>query len=120
MRAVNLLPRDEQRDRLAGRRTPVLVAVGGIVLITIAAAFLGHSASRSATREQGELDSVNASIARLPGARQPVASSDLISRERIDRTAARAVFPELEMEVLEVLAVGGARADGAERLSPGN
>ncbi len=42
MRAVNLLPQDERRKGLEeGARTPLLLAAGGVVLVTIAATFVG-------------------------------------------------------------------------------
>jgi Tfp pilus assembly protein PilN len=88
MRAVNLLPRDERQARLEGKRAPLLVAVGGIVVVTAAAVFLGHSASSSTSEKQTQLDSVEAAIARLPKAAAPTVSTSAIAQERNDRVAA--------------------------------
>lgn len=88
MRAVNLLPRDEQRTRLEGKRTPLLVAAGGISAVTAAAVVLGFSASGAADDRRAELQSVEAAIARLPRAPKAVVSQGALTRERSDRIAA--------------------------------
>jgi hypothetical protein len=88
MRAVNLLPRDEPRARLEGKRPSVLAAVGGMGVVTVAAVLLGLSASGAADDKKDELASVKAAIARLPRTEQPVVSSGLITQERTDRIAA--------------------------------
>src|SRR5438132_9371924 len=88
MRAVNLLPQDDRPARLEGRRTPLLVALGGFVLVSVGAFLVGHSASSSVGEKKAALESVNAQIAKLPKAQRPVASSSLISQERSDRIAA--------------------------------
>jgi Tfp pilus assembly protein PilN len=88
MRAVNLLPREEQRKRLEGTRTPLLVAAGGIAAATTAAVVLGLSASGAADERRTELQSIEAAIARLPRAPEPAVSQGVLSQERADRVAA--------------------------------
>ncbi len=91
MRAVNLLPRDLERQRSEGR-TPLFVAVGGVAVVTIAAVFLAISASGQISNERSQLDSVEAAIAQLqtttPSASPAV--SGLVAQERTDRVAALA------------------------------
>jgi Tfp pilus assembly protein PilN len=110
MRAVNLLPRDEQAVRLEGTRVPFLVAVGGIAAVTAAFGVLGFSASGTASDHQAELAAVEASIARLPKAPEPAVSQGVLTQERSDRTIAlsaalssRIAFDRLLREVSLVL-----------------
>jgi Tfp pilus assembly protein PilN len=90
MRAVNLLPRDETRVQLEGARTASLLAVGGLVLVTVVTAALAVSAARSAADSKAELDAVKAAIAKLPRAPKPVVSQGVLARERTDRVSALA------------------------------
>ena len=55
MRAVNLLPGDEQRTRLGDKRAPVLVGAGGVAVVTICAFLLAHSASSGLGGKRAEL-----------------------------------------------------------------
>jgi Tfp pilus assembly protein PilN len=129
MRAVNLLPRDEHRARLEGKRAPVLVAAGGIGVVTVAAALLGLSASGSAGDKRAELKSVNAAIARLPKAQEPTVSNGTIAQERTDRIAAlsaalstRIPFDRLFRQIAAVLPedawLTGLKATAPTSLSP--
>jgi Tfp pilus assembly protein PilN len=129
MRAVNLLPRDEHRARLEGKRTPVLVAAGGIGVVTVAAVLLGLSASGSAGDKRAELKSVNAAIARLPKAQEPTVSNGTIAQERTDRIAAlsaalstRIPFDRLFRQIAAVLPedawLTGLKATAPTSLSP--
>jgi Tfp pilus assembly protein PilN len=129
MRAVNLLPRDEHRARLEGKRTPVLVAAGGIGVVTVAAVLLGLSASGSAGDKRAELKSVNAAIARLPKAQEPTVSNGTIAQERTDRIAAlsaalstRIPFDRLFRQIATVLPedawLTGLKATAPTSLSP--
>jgi Tfp pilus assembly protein PilN len=88
MRAVNLLPRDEQRTRLQGSRTSLLVLAGGLTVVTVAAAMLGLSASSTADEKRSELQAIEAAIARLPKPAKPAVSSGTLTQERTDRIAA--------------------------------
>ena len=90
MRAVNLLPRDEQRARIEGARTPFLIAAGGIVFVTIVAALLSFSAAGSADDQKAQLADVESAIANLPKAPQSEVSQGTLIRERADRTNALA------------------------------
>jgi Tfp pilus assembly protein PilN len=129
MRAVNLLPRDEHHARLEGKRTPVLVAAGGIGVVTVAAVLLGLSASGSAGDKRAELKSVNAAIARLPKAQEPTVSNGTIAQERTDRIAAlsaalstRIPFDRLFRQIAAVLPedawLTGLKATAPTSLSP--
>jgi len=88
MRAVNLLPRGEQRTRLQGKRTPLLVVVGGVAAATAGAAMLAFTASGAADDRRAELAEVEASIARLPKVHEPAVSQSALTQERSDRIAA--------------------------------
>jgi Tfp pilus assembly protein PilN len=88
MRAVNLLPRDQARPRLEGRRTPLLAAAGGMLVVALASFALAHSASKTEGDRRAEADSVRALIARLPAARTPTVSTSSIAQERSQRLAA--------------------------------
>jgi Tfp pilus assembly protein PilN len=88
MRAVNLLPRDEQQARFEGKRTPLLVLAGGVAAVTAAAVMLGLSASGAADDKRAQLQSVEAAIARLPRAPKPAVSQGTLTQERTDRIAA--------------------------------
>jgi Tfp pilus assembly protein PilN len=89
MRAVNLLPRDLERQRGEGGKAPLFVAAGGIAAVTAAAAMLFLAASGSIADQQSRLDSLEASIARIPNAGgQPAVAPGAIAQERADRVAA--------------------------------
>jgi len=77
VRAVNLLPADEQRPRLQGARVPALLVAGGLA-----------SASARADDERGRLAEVEAAIAALPAAPTPAVSQVALAKERSDRLAA--------------------------------
>jgi Tfp pilus assembly protein PilN len=88
MRAVNLLPRDEQKARSEGRRAPLLVLAGGLGAVTVAAVMLGVSASSGTSDKRAELERVQAAIARLPKPAQPEVSTGALTQERTDRIVA--------------------------------
>jgi Tfp pilus assembly protein PilN len=88
MRAVNLLPRDVERQRSEGGRAPLLVASGGIAAVTAAAIVLFISASGSIDDERARLESVEAAITRITDSGQPALVPGAIARERTDRVAA--------------------------------
>lgn len=90
MRAVNLLPRDEQRARIEGARTPFLIAAGGVVFVTIVAALLSFSSAGSADDQKAQLADVENAIANLPKAPQSEVSQGTLVRERADRVNALA------------------------------
>ena len=111
MRAVNLLPSDEQRKTLEeGARTPLLLAAGGIAVITVVAMFLASTASGSVDLQHSELDAVEAAIADLPMAAESVLSQGALTQERSDRITAlsaalagRVAFDRLLREISFVL-----------------
>ena len=63
MRAVNLLPRDEQKAKVEGGRAPLLVLAGGIAAVTAAAVMLGLSASGIADEQKSQLSLVGLWVA---------------------------------------------------------
>ena len=90
MRAVNLLPRDEQRARLDGAKAPFLIAAGGIVLVTVLAALLSFSAAGAADEHEARIADVESALAELPKAPQSEVSQGTLVRERADRVNALA------------------------------
>ena len=91
MRAVNLLPQDERRKSLKeGARTPLLLAAGGIALVTLAATFFASLASVSASGSRSSVDSVEAAIAALPQPAEQAVSESMLIQERSDRVSALA------------------------------
>lgn len=88
MRAVNLLPQAEQRARLEGTRTPLLVVAGGVAAVTTAAVMLAMSASGAADEKKAELAAVEATIAGLPVAPDAAVSQPVLLQERRDRIGA--------------------------------
>ena len=88
MRAVNLLPRDVERQRSDGGRAPLLVAAGGIAAVTAAAIVLFISASSSVDDQRAELESIEAAIARITDSSQSALVPGAVARERTDRVAA--------------------------------
>jgi Tfp pilus assembly protein PilN len=91
MRAVNLLPQDAQRKGLnEGARTPLLLAAGGIALVTIVAAFLASVASMNASASRSDVDSVDAAITALPKPPEQAVSQNMLIQERSERVSALA------------------------------
>jgi Tfp pilus assembly protein PilN len=88
MRAVNLLPRDLARERARSGRLPALVAAGGAAAVTTFAAVAFMSASGSVADQRSQLESVEAAIARIPQAAEPVVAPGTVTQERSDRAAA--------------------------------
>jgi Tfp pilus assembly protein PilN len=91
MRAVNLLPRDAERQRSEGGRAPLLVAGGGVAAVTAAAVVLFMSASGSIDDQRAQLDSVEAAIGRVGDGGRPALAPGAIAQERTDRVAALSV-----------------------------
>jgi Tfp pilus assembly protein PilN len=137
MRAVNLLPQDERRKGLEeGARTPLLLAAGGIVLVTIAATFVGSMASMSASGTRSDVDSVEAAIAALPTPPEQAVSQNMLVQERSERVSALAqaltgrvsfdrlfrqisyVFPE-DAWLTQLDATAPATGDPAAAVAPG-
>ncbi|CAN5254866.1 hypothetical protein BH20ACT13_BH20ACT13_15300 [soil metagenome] len=110
MRAVNLLPRDEQRERLQGARLPLFGAVGGVVVVTAFAMFLASSATGSANERRSELRALEVALVALPKAQGSAVSQGSLVRERSDRMTAlsaaltaRVPFDRLLREISFVL-----------------
>ena len=110
MRAVNLMPRDEYRARLSTGRLPVLVAGGGVVLVTAVAFMLATSASSGASQARSDLEAVEAQLAALPRSTGSAVSQGMLMQERSDRVAAlsaalgsRTAFDRLLREISYVL-----------------
>ena len=79
-----------ERQRSDGGRAPVLLVGGGVAAVTAAAVVLFMSASGSVSEQRSQLESVEASIARIPAAGQPAVAPDTIAQERTDRVTALA------------------------------
>jgi Tfp pilus assembly protein PilN len=90
MRAVNLMPRDERRERLEMGRLPLFAAAGGVVAVTAAAFLLASSASSSADETKAELQAIEAAIEQLPTAPDSEVSVGTLVQERSNRVAALA------------------------------
>jgi Tfp pilus assembly protein PilN len=90
MRAVNLMPRDERRERLEMGRLPLFAAVGGVVAVTAMAFLLASSASSSADETKAEIQAVEAAIEQLPKAPDTEVSTAALVQERSNRVAALA------------------------------
>jgi len=103
MRAVNLLPRDLERQRSDGGRAPVLLAAGGVAAVTAAAIVIFMSASGSVSDQRSQLESVEASIARIPAAGQPAVAAGTIAQERTDRVTALAAAMSTRVPVDRLL-----------------
>ena len=88
MRAVNLLPRDLERQRGEGNRAPLFVLAGGLAAMTAVAAVLFVSASGSVSDQRTALELVEASIAQVPSPGRPAVAPSMIAQERADRVAA--------------------------------
>ena len=74
MRAVNLLPQDEQPRSFAAYRGVAFGAGGGVALVSVALAALTISAGGAIQQQRAERDSLNAELAALPPA--PVDQSE--------------------------------------------
>ena len=68
MRAVNLLPRDEQPRSFAANRGVAFGAGGGVALVSVALAALMIGAGGAIQQQSAERDSLNAQLAALPPA----------------------------------------------------
>ena len=90
MRAVNLLPHDLDRQRSDRGRASILLAGGGVAAVTAVAVVLFMSASGSVSDQRSQLESVEASIARIPATGQPAVAPGTIAQERTDRVTALA------------------------------
>jgi Tfp pilus assembly protein PilN len=87
MRAVNLLPRDTDVVRSAGKAKLALAAAGGIAAVTVLAGVLGMSASGQVDEQRASLELTEAAIARIPARDQGPVLPDM-SSERSNRLAA--------------------------------
>ena len=90
MRAVNLLPRDVERERSGASRLPLFLAAGGFAAVTAGSVLLFVSASGSISDQRARLDSLESTLARTPRTGQPAVAADVIAQERTDRVAALA------------------------------
>ena len=90
MRAVNLLPRDEQRERLQGARVPLFAAAVGVIAVTAFSMFLASSAAGDVSDRRTELQAVEAAIRALPRSEEQSVTQGTLVRERSDRVAALA------------------------------
>lgn len=89
MRAVNLLPGDEQRKGLElGSRLPLFGAAAGVVLVTVVAMLLASTASSTADEQRSQLAAVEAEIDAIPTNAEPAVSQGTLVQERSDRIAA--------------------------------
>ena len=100
MRAVNLLPRDEQRERLQSARTSLFIAGGGVIVATAFAMFLASSASGDASDSRAELQAVETEIANLPKVADAVVTHGAIVRsarieQRRSPLRSRREFPSI-------------------------
>jgi Tfp pilus assembly protein PilN len=68
MRAVNLLPRDEQPRSFAANRKVAFGAAGGVALVSVALTALMIGAGGAIQQQNAERDSLNAQLAALPRA----------------------------------------------------
>lgn len=89
MRAVNLLPRDLGGTGTgSARRLPLVVAGGGVAVVTVLFAFLFLSASGAVDETQAELAVTRSALAAIPKPGDEAASSGVVVQERADRVAA--------------------------------
>ena len=110
MRAINLLPREEQRQGLGGARVPLLAAACGAAMVVVFAVVLVVSASGAADGLQADLEAVEAAIAAVPRGPDQAVSQATLAQERSDRVAAlaaalsnRVAFDRLFREISYVL-----------------
>ena len=90
MRAVNLLPRDSESSRSENSRAPLLIAGGGIVMVTVATVVLALSTAATIDEKRDELAATEAAIAAVPTQGRSAPTSAVIVQERTDRTVALA------------------------------
>jgi Tfp pilus assembly protein PilN len=76
MRAVNLLPREEQPRSFAAMRGVAFGAAGGIALVTVTLTALMIGAGGSIQQQNAERDALNAQLAALPHAAVDQQESD--------------------------------------------
>lgn len=89
MRAVNLLPRDAERTGAgSGRRLPLMVAGGGIAVVTALCVFLFLSASGAVGDTRAELALTESALAAIPKPGDESAPPGIVVQERADRVAA--------------------------------
>lgn len=91
MRAVNLLPRDHDRQPSDRGRLPIVVAAGGLVLVTAVTAFLVMSASSEVSDQRSQLESLEAPAPQGPSADDQAAAfanGVVAAQERANRVAA--------------------------------
>jgi Tfp pilus assembly protein PilN len=84
MRAVNLLPRDEKRQRTQPGAV-VLTAVLGGVLVTALLAGLFLMTSSKVSDRQANVDALSAELAAIPPAPQPTADTSGLESEKSER-----------------------------------
>src|SRR6266540_575487 len=87
MRAVNLLPRDDRRQRRAGRgNDPRLIGgVAGTVLVTAILAAWFLTASGGVAKNQDRLDAVSSELASTPVPRPSAPGSSQLEQEKSAR-----------------------------------
>ncbi len=90
MRAVNLLPRDDKRQRRAGRgNDPRLIGgVAGTVLVTAILAAWFLTASGGVAKNQERLDAVSSELAATPVPRPSAPGSSQLAQEKSARVTA--------------------------------
>jgi Tfp pilus assembly protein PilN len=92
MRAVNLLPRDEQPRSFAAMRGVAFGAAGGIALVTVTLTALMIGAGGSIQQQTAERDALNAQLAALPHA--------AVDQQETDTNAALASEKNLRITAL--------------------
>jgi Tfp pilus assembly protein PilN len=90
MRAVNLLPRDDGRQRRAGRGndTRLIGGVAGTVLVTAILAAWFLTASGAVAKNQDRLDAVSSELASMPVPRPTAPGSSQLEQEKSARVTA--------------------------------
>ena len=88
MRAVNLLPRDEQPRSFAAYRGVAFGAGGGLALVTVALSALMIGAGGAIQQQNAERDSLNAELAALPPVPVDQQASDRDADARIREESA--------------------------------
>jgi Tfp pilus assembly protein PilN len=88
VRAVNLLPREDRRERSRSSRLPLLLACGGIGVLTVCAAVLAFSASSAAADQRANLSLTTTALALLPTGSPTPSSTQDFAQERADRLSA--------------------------------
>ena len=98
MRAVNLLPRDEQPRSFAANRKVAFGAAGGVALVSVALTALMIGAGGAIQQQNAERDSLNAQLAALP--RAAVENQDVGDqrRTRLGEESSRHRFVERSVD----------------------